>query len=208
MLPEDFARERNFVSENGYAVNPSTRPKFARPHMLEKRENLDRYDEHVPSKNTLTYPETVRKSIHKSKWAEFLKGERTEREKKAFLEQAKRKGTDPVKMANDPLSLGLESRCGLTSPRLELPAPDDPLAMAGMTDMEKGAFVKPSNRPAYQLEDGSLALRTYKEKPESSVEMRDCKAVLHPMDITKLVRATNHLRSLVIMGDGCFGLEL
>jgi hypothetical protein len=188
MMPEDFVREKNFVSENGYPVNPSSYPKFKRPHLLEKEVNVRRFDDLVPNKNTLTYPETVRKSIHKTKWTEFLKTERLTREKEEDVKEKRKLGRDPALMANDPLSLGLDSRSGMLSPRLELPDPIDPLKFAHVDqNLNQGGFVKPSNRPAYQLEDGTIAMRRFKVRPESVQEERDCNICLHPMDIVKLV---------------------
>ncbi|KAK3255401.1 hypothetical protein CYMTET_35412 [Cymbomonas tetramitiformis] len=184
-LPEDYHRERTFVSEDVDDLRPP-KPKFKREATLEKSEVIDRFEtELVPGDHVLTYEEAQQKQQHKAKYEKYLKDERATRDRKAEVALMEKKGLPPVQFETDATQMGMQSASGLKSPRLKLPTKVDKLYMVSKDDLV-GAYVRPRNRPAYLQEEAALGLHKYKTKPVTAEEVKECNLTLSPYEITRL----------------------
>ena len=76
----------------------------------------------------------------------------------------------------------------MKEPKLDIPDARDALFVVPSV-LAGGALARPRNRPAYQMDDGSVSLLQYKTKPDQPQELKDCIAVLGTHEITKLVAA-------------------
>jgi len=173
-VPEDFVREKKFVDLDAPAPK-SLKPTFRRPIITEKFDDFTG----IPAM-ALTAAQTATKMAHKEKYSQFIRDARLGREEKE-LSKKKMKGAP-----DDPLSLGLESASGLRSPRLALPPATDPLYMVPADEGKTKGFVRPRNRPAYQDDEAKLGLSTFKLKPTSALEVKECSTSLLPDEISKL----------------------